>query len=155
MSNEVISTAILTIATVVLVMVMINAIYPEIISAGASIRSTTSTASERIGTDIRIIQVSNTTSNVTVWLKNVGRERIGALELSDLFFGKEGDVRRVNYNQSLAGETWNYTLENGGDTTWDPHETLRVTINKSITSGTYIVKFTVPNGIYTKESFSV
>ncbi len=94
-------------------------------------------------------------TDVDVWVKNVGTSDIVSIERSDVFFGPEDDFYRVTY----SGETapyWNYQLE-GDNSEWKPTVTIKITIHpvSSLSSGTYLVKVVIPNGIFDETTFGV
>jgi len=115
----------------------------------------TTKVSERIESRIDIIQVGDNTTDVDVWVKNVGTADIDSIERSDVFFGPTDNFTRVTY----GGETppyWNYQLE-GNNSEWKPTVTLKITIYlaSSLSPGTYLVKVVIPNGISDQTTFGV
>ncbi len=110
---------------------------------------------DRIKSQIEIVQVADDGNEVFVWVKNVGATRIGPVEQSDVFFGKEGNFSRITYSEAGSPEPcWNYIIEN--DTEWAPTATLKVTIHlaEAPPSGTCFVKIVIPNGISDEHQFS-
>ena len=95
--------------------------------------------------------------DVFIWVKNVGASSIGAIEASDVFFGKQGDFSRIPYIGDAGGSfpRWDYSLEN--DTDWRPTATLKITIHYSapLSSDTYFTKVIIPNGISDEYVFSM
>lgn len=94
-------------------------------------------------------------TNVDVWVKNVGTSDIDSIERSDVFFGPTDNFTRV----TCGGETppyWNYQLE-GSYSQWRPTVTLKITIHlaSSLSSGTYLAKVVIPNGIFDQTTFGV
>lgn len=90
-----------------------------------------------------------------IWVKNVGTSDIVSIERSDIFFGPQDDFERIPY----IGETtpcWDYILE-GGHGQWKPTVTLKITIHlvSPLSSGTYLVKVVIPNGIFDQTTFGV
>ena len=111
--------------------------------------------SDRIESRVEIIQIGDNGTDVYVWVKNVGTSDILGIQRTDVFFGPEGDFYRVEY----GGETppyWEYQLE-GSNNTWKPTITLKITIHpsSSLSSGTYLVKTVIPNGIFDQTTYSV
>jgi len=166
MSEQVISTALLTIASVIAVAALVHTVYPSIMSMSSSFLTATSTVSDRIETDLKIIYVVNQSINLTnVWVKNIGKNSIGysAIEMSDVFFGPEGNFERIPYDNSipLPNNRWNYTIENNNDNNykWDPLETLKITIRKDNIYATsprdYYLKIVLYNGVWDEDHFSI
>jgi hypothetical protein len=114
---------------------------------------------ERMKSRINIVHASSSTDRQTVylWIKNVGTQRITAVDDSDVFFGQEYNFERIPYVDDASGSypSWTYTLEN--DTEWATSATLKITItyNEDPGSGTYYVKFIIPNGISDEYYFSM
>lgn len=142
-------------AGVVASLAIFNGLYPAINQGSGAITSATTKVSDRIESRIDIIQVGDDVTHVDVWVKNVGTSDIDSIERSDVFFGPEDDFYRV----ACGGETapyWNYQLE-GNNSEWKPTVTLRITVHlaSSLSSGTYLVKVVIPNGISDETTFSV
>jgi len=97
----------------------------------------------------------NGTADVDIWVKNVGTVDIDSVGHSDVFFGPEDDFYRVTYGGGTP-PYWDYQLE-GSNSQWKPTVTLKMTIHlaSSLSSGTYLVKMVIPNGISAKTTFSV
>jgi len=159
MTETAITTAIITIASVICVCMLINAIYPAMHRATSSVISTSAKLGERIETSIDIIEEANQSSYEYVWVKNTGASEIAQIENSDVFFGKINDFRRIPFDSTLSvAPCWNYSIDNDdGDNRWDVGETLNITINCStpITAGDYYVKVIVYNGISDEDKFSI
>lgn len=164
MGGETISSAIIMIASVICAATFAAAVFPAIIGASAPVIASTDTLNDRIQTDIKIIHEANNAdgSEGYIWVKNVGNNRIHSnlIEDSDLFFGEEGDFMRIAYNGTIAtSPSWNYQIENTGNTRWEQGETIRITVNMSsdpITSGEeYFVSFILYNGISDNDYFTV
>ena len=99
--------------------------------------------------------MSDNATTVAIWVKNVGTSDIVSIERSDVFFGPEDDFYRVTYD----GETppyWDYQLE-GNNSQWKPTVTLKITIHPAspLSSGTYLIKVVIPNGIFDQTTFGV
>jgi len=132
-----------------------NGLYPAITQSSGAITSATTKVSDRIESRIEIIQVGDNAADVDIWVKNVGTSDIDSIERSDVFFGPTDNFTRVTY----GGETppyWDYQLE-GGNNEWKPTVTLKITIHLAFppSSGTYLVKVVIPNGIFDQTTFGV
>lgn len=145
----------LIIGGVVASLAVFNGLYPAITRSSSAITSATTAVSDRIESRIEIIQVTDNSSVVQVWVKNVGSSDIPSIERSDIFFGPTSNFSRVTY----GGETpsyWDYQLE-GSQSDWSQAVTLRITIHMSspLTADTYLLKVVIPNGISDQTTFSV
>ena len=151
--DKVLVTILLIVAGVVCSMVVVNAVFPMITRTSSAITDSVSRIDDRIKSDIEIIQVSDNSTDVYVWVKNVGTSKIGAIDTSDIFIGPEGDFARIPYGEPGSPEPyWDYILEN--DSSWIPTATLKITIHlESAPSGTYYVKVVIHNGISGEQLF--
>jgi archaeal flagellar protein FlaG len=163
MSGEAISSAILTIASIICAFSFVSVVYPSVISAGDPIISRTNAMGDQILTDIEILHEATATegTEVDVWIKNVGPKGIssGLIPGSDLFFGDAGNFERIPYdrNGSLA-PCWNYSIEQSNDDNWDKGETLRIKLKPAdvpVSGKKYFIKFNVYNGVSEEAYFTV
>ncbi len=163
MSGEAISSAILTIASVICAFSFVSIVYPSVISAGDPIVSRTNTMGDQILTDIEILHETTAAggSEVHIWIKNVGSKGIssGLIPGSDLFFGKAENFERIPYdkNGSLA-TCWNYSIEQSNDDNWDKGETLQIRLKPAdvpVSEGKYFIKFSSYNGASEETYFTV
>jgi hypothetical protein len=151
-------------------MLVFNAVYPAVNRSSSALVGAAAKIDDRIKSQIKIIHATgeldsggswqDTNSDgdfdAFVWVKNVGDSRILDLGQSDVFFGQEGDFSRIPYVDDAGGSFpyWDGQLEN--DSEWGPSATLKVTIHFSTTlsSGTYLVKMAIPNGVSDEHYFS-
>jgi archaellum component FlaF (FlaF/FlaG flagellin family) len=157
--DKAITTALLIVAGVVCMIFVFNSVYPMINRSSDAMVSMAEQVDERMKSRINIVHAANnsTRTEVYLWIKNVGTQRIVNVEASDLFFGQEDKFDRVPYYAD-AGETypqWSFELEN--DTDWATSATIKVTItyDSDPGTGTYFTKFIIPNGISDEYYFSM
>ena len=171
----------LTIAGVVSVLAILNAMFPAIGRGSSAVITVAAKVDDRIKSQIRIVHVtgeldenqdwqdtdSNGDFDVFLWVKNVGASRIVAIKEADVFFGKEGDFSRMPYVDDAGGAKphWTYQLEN--DSEWKSTATLKIAIHYTATCGpapcspaplasdTYFVKVIAPNGVSDEHFFSM
>jgi hypothetical protein len=114
---------------------------------------------ERMKSRINIVHAASnsTRTEVYLWIKNVGTQRIVNVESSDLFFGQEDNFDRIPYYADAGDDypRWNFELEN--DDQWETSATIKVTITYDTDpgAGTYFAKFIIPNGISDDYYFSM
>lgn len=160
----------LTIAAVVTSVVVVNAVYPAVTQGSGSLTSATNRVSERLETQVTIIQATgelnssgawvDTNSDgdfdIYFWVKNVGGSRITNISESDVYVGPVGNFQRIKYTDYASGVKpyWTYSIENG--TEWWTADTIKVTIHYSSTqsAGTHWGKFVAPNGVSHELTFS-
>lgn len=153
MTREVITNALLVIATVVAVSIFTTAMIPSVRDMSNTYYSLTTKLKERVGTDIKIIFVEVTDNSLTFWVKNIGSNRIAVslLNLSDVFIVSN----TTSYHFTLSDSNVSYTIENGdSDNYWEDGETLEVNVSVSLDSGEYTLTFVLYNGIEDSEIFS-
>ena len=161
--DKTITTAILIIISMIMALMLFNIAYPAVIAGGDAINSMANRANERLQSQIVIVHASaeldkdgwwqDTNSNgefeVFVWTKNIGTSRIIGIDQLDVFFGIEGDFKRIPHQKDAGGSYpyWDWQIENATD--WTPTATLAIMIHYqySLASGQYYVKVTTPNGI--------
>jgi hypothetical protein len=157
--DKAITTALFIIAGVVCMIFVFNSVYPTINRSSQAMVSMAEQVDERMKSRISIVHAANSANRTSVylWIKNVGTQRIVAIEASDLFFGPSDNFSRIPYAADAGGNypQWAYTLEN--DTEWQTSATLKVTITYSSDpgTGTYYAKFIIPIGISDEYYFSM
>ncbi|AKB77620.1 hypothetical protein MSHOH_1137 [Methanosarcina horonobensis HB-1 = JCM 15518] len=163
MSGESISSAILTIASVICAFGFVSAVYPSVISAGDPIMSRSDAMGDQILTDIEILHETTGAegTEIHVWIKNVGCKEIssGMITDSDLFFGEAGNFERIPYDENgSSGPGWNYRIEQNGDENWNKGETLLIRIKPvdlPVSGKKYFIKFSTYNGVSEETYFTV
>ena len=157
--DKAITTALLIIAGVVCIIFVFNSVYPMINRSSQAMTSMAEKVDERMKSRINIDHAGNSANRTSVylWIKNVGTQRIVAVEESDLFFGPEYNFERIPHTSDAGGTypQWAYALENA--TEWETSATIKVTITYSSDPGadTYFAKFIIPNGIFDEFYFSM
>jgi flagellar protein FlaG len=161
MADEAISTAILTIATIIAALVLVNAMYPSLYSASGSILSMNNRAADRIKTDLTVLTEwyppGHAADDIALeaWIKNTGSTTVTEKELenTDLFLytGNHESAR-------IPGLDWTPLILNGdGDKSWDPGETMHILVHYNPTgssTGTWKLRMTLPDGVYAEDSFT-
>jgi flagellar protein FlaG len=136
-----------------------NSVYPMVNRSSQAMVSMAEQVDERMKTRISIVHAANSANRTTVflWAKNIGTQRIVAIDDCDLFFGQEGNFQRIPYSSNVSGiyPRWDYNLENY--TEWQTSATLKLTIvfSSDPGAGTYFAKFILPNGISDEYYFSM
>jgi len=163
MSSETFATAIFLITAIVAAAVLVNAFFPIIYQATSTFSESSSSADERLRTDIKIINNYAITPDAKIWIKNIGSARIGtnSINMSDLFIGAEGDfaLAALDLTGSLDDDEWSYRIvQTDGNEYWDPRETLELTVESSSIpsgSGEYVYfSFALPNGVSISQTFT-
>ncbi|ADN36805.1 flagellin [Methanolacinia petrolearia DSM 11571] len=166
MSSETFATAIFLITAIVAAAVLINAFFPIIYQASSTFSESSQSADERLRTEVKVINTyanSSSDPDAEVWIKNIGSARIAKndIDVSDVFFGQEGDFEYLllDISGTIDKGEWSYTvLEDTVNDYWDPRETLRIDINSNKipdTSGQYVYfQFVLPSGVSVAKTFT-
>ncbi len=156
MAKEVITTAILLIASVIAVVAFVNAVIPSVYDLSGSYNSIARNMGDQFKTDIDIIFIYPEATTVTIWIKNVGSSDIPLSQLgySDVFVLSSSGYSNPGF-QAGSNPSWDYTLVNGGGDTWNRGETIKAVINfDSLPSATYQITFFLYNGVSATDKFS-
>ena len=119
---------------------------------------TSTTLGDKISTDVKIIYADKVNeTSIKVWIKNTGDSILFPSNIadSDIFFGDENNIERVNYN--ITGFGWNYNILSEDTSRWRQGETIEIQITLNIpTSGAneYYVSFVTHNGVKTHLYFN-
>lgn len=154
--DKIVVTSLLIIAGVVAAVILYNAVYPAVADSSDALTRRQKQIDERLQSQIEIIHAAPRgaiSDQAWVWVKNVGSQRISAIESCDVFFGPEGDFSRLDCGNG-DGE-WQYEVENGSE--WNPSATLKISVDytEELSEGTrYYVKVTTPNGVSDEYYFS-
>jgi archaeal flagellar protein FlaG len=157
--EKAIATVMLTVAGVVAIVAVLNALMPAISRTSGSLTASADSVDARISTGMEIIHAAGVDGNDTVdtWAKNVGSIAIRPLDRIDVFFGTADNFLRIPYGgPACVAPCWTYTVEN--DTIWNPTATLRLTLtlDYNLAAGTtYYIKVVSPNGISDARFFTV
>jgi hypothetical protein len=149
----------LTIAAIVAIGAVINAVLPSVGRTSGALISTSSVVEDRISSQIEIVHATGQdgSPDADLWVKNTGASTIVPLDRIDVFFGPDGDFQRVPHGDpGCTAPCWEYSIENS--TVWDPTSTLHIIIHASanLAAGTaYYLKVVTPNGIADSKYFTV
>ena len=155
--EKAITTALLMIASIIAAMALINAVIPAATRTSGALITANAAAADRIKTDIEIVHARGNaaTDKITVWVKNIGSQRIIPINASDVILETPdvGDIR-LPYQSGCSSECWDYEVEGSG-TDWEYTVTVKFTISTSVVTGVYSVTVSVFNAISATEDFSV
>ncbi len=102
---------------------------------------------EKLGTEITIIDVSYSPSNVSFVVKNVGKTTLNASRTDLIIDGARIPASRMTRTIATDSDTKNIGL-------WDPSETLLIEANWSLSSGQHEAKLSTHNAVYDTYKFS-
>jgi archaellum component FlaG (FlaF/FlaG flagellin family) len=169
--DKALTTILLVIASLVTVVMVMNAVYPATSQSSSALSSISTRMGDRMKTQTAIVHATgeldqdgvwqDTNSDgefdLFIWVKNIGSTRITNIENSDIFIGSQGDWTRILYKDWTGGAlpSWDYVVENG--TEWIQTNTIMIEVscNSTLQSGEYHVKIIIPNGVSDEYDFSM
>jgi archaeal flagellar protein FlaG len=149
----------LTVAAIVAVVAVVNAVLPSVGRTTGALISTSSVVQDRIASQIEIVHATGQDADpdADVWVKNIGAATIEPINRVDVFFGPSGDFQRIPYGgPGCVAPCWEYTVENATD--FEPTATLAIVVHNSgnLSAGqTYYIKVVTPNGIDDSKYFTI
>jgi len=162
MASEVVSSALLMIATVVAAVALINAVFPSIYGMSGSISTMTHNVDDRMKSDFKFIyETTDQSYNLTAWLKNTGETQIipSRFNSTDVFYGDINGVMKRAVLNATSAPCWTYIIENdNGNGRWDTGETLKVVIQSDeefAPGNRYKVRMVLYNGAFCEDYFTV
>jgi flagellar protein FlaG len=122
----------------------------------------TATAVERdiALTKIKTIYATNSSSSqIQVWVKNIGTNQVTSLDKMDVYFGRLGSSQRISYDSTaMTTPSWNYTNTGASASVWQIKDTLQIDIECGCELSrdvNYAVKVSAPNGVGDDYVFSI
>jgi hypothetical protein len=158
MVQDTISTAILIVAVVIATTVVINAIYPAIMNAAGSVKSTAGDADSRSKTAVTISTYSFSPdyARLNIWMKNSGMVDIVDPAAIRVYYGDDTGAMK-NYHVYLCQLFAVDPLK----TSWGPGETLQISFGDDPAaelphdSGIHRIKVVLPNGATSETTFTI
>jgi archaellum component FlaG (FlaF/FlaG flagellin family) len=162
MATDMISTAIIGIATLIIVFTLVATLFPQVFEIAGSISSTTHFASERIDTSAIVINYDIPATNQLQFdVLNNGKSGIGSSLINKTV--------AYLYNHSMPGylltqevnpsaQYWEYTVTGNGDDEWAPGEVLELRVISpaySFEPGDYKFKLLLYNGAVVQYGFTI
>ncbi len=162
MAQNVITTAILIIATVIAVVALINGVFPAVNKASGSVMSISDASNDRMKSEIVIICESANAADfaMNVYVKNAGTLKIdpARIAMTDIYFGDGTSTVRCNRPGSGV-PTWEYSIMDGNeDGSWDAGETMNILIktdNHDFKNGRQRVTIVLYNGVSAGDTFTL
>jgi archaeal flagellar protein FlaG len=157
--EKAITTIMITIASVVAIMVVVNAMMPTIQRTSTAVAGSASAVDERLKSEIQIIHATGqpNTTIAYAWVKNVGVATVVPVERTDIFFGPEGNFARIPYGgPGCTAPCWEYVVENASD--WEPTSTVRFNLYLTTSLGSgipYYMKIVISNGVSDTRYFTL
>ena len=159
MSDNAVSTGIMSTASIVTTVVVIAAAFTVAAAIGASINSSGQNFANQINTDFEVIAMGNTQAGNSIvygYVKNLGEASVGSFLEMDVFL--DGDYFYLN-SIDTSSYRWNATILNdNGNNIWDPLETIIIRMSfpdgESIAAGSHQISISI-SGITEIYQFSI
>lgn len=158
MASGVMTEAILIIASIVVATSVAGIVMSKVGSFESTFTATSESQKNIMLTKLTIpyaIKNATSTNIVEVWVKNVGIDPVTNPTSMDVYFGPIGSVKRYQYDTSAIDDTWKFkTLP----TIIQKTDAVQIRITESnpgLSAGTYMVRITAPNGVYSDYIFSI
>jgi hypothetical protein len=159
------SVAIITISTIIAASIFAGAAISQLYQFQNVFKEVSQSNQEVLSSSIRIIGESNNFSYIVIWVKNTGRTVFrldgGTVNATywDVFLTfPSGTFKRFPYTPGGSSECWNAQILNdkGSIGVWEKGETLQIKVyTATISSGSYTVRITLPNGVGDEDVFSI
>ncbi|MBM2819383.1 MAG: hypothetical protein HW410_1065 [Nitrosarchaeum sp.] len=150
--------AILIIASIVVATSVAGIVMSKVGSFESTFTATSESQKNIMLTKLTIpyaIKNATSTNIVEVWVKNVGIDPVTNPTSMDVYFGPIGSVKRYQYDTSAIDDTWKFkTLP----TIIQKTDAVQIRITESnpgLSAGTYMIRITAPNGVYSDYIFSI
>ncbi len=151
----IISEGILVIASIVLATALSGAVMSQVGVFQSAFTASTQNQKDITLTMIKVVYATNSSSTqINVWVKNIGVNDITNPTSVDVYFGKLGALRNIPYNTAGPTPYWSYSSVFAS---WQAKNTAQIIINSdtNLQKGvTYQVRITTPNGVSDDYLFS-
>jgi flagellar protein FlaG len=157
MAAGIMSEAILIIASVVIATSIAGVVMNQVGVFQSTFTATTESQKDIILTNVQIVYATNTTtSNVNVWIKNIGVNPVVNANQTDVYFGEINQVTNYPHDPNKLQKTWRWDAPLP-QPIWNLAETHSINITDStIKRGvTYQVTVITPNGVSDEYIFSL
>jgi|BEDMetMinimDraft_2_1075160.scaffolds.fasta_scaffold00158_16 flagellar protein FlaG len=152
MAGEIVSEAILVIASVTLVGILVAGVYFSVSSISSGMSSMSTGLSQRLVTDVKVIYATNTSpTTVVFYVQNIGETEV-YMPFSSVYFGKVYQLQQVGYSAS-SPPSWTSSVS-----VLSPGGTAAVTVtlpSQLQPNQYYEVMFVTQNGYQTDYVFEV
>ena len=158
--EKAITTALLVIASVIATIALTNAVIPAVQRGTGAVLAASSEVAGRVKTDLSIVVASGNTSSteISLWVKNVGVQEVKGADLSDLFLTTPTTIGHIEYSETCASDSpdcWSYAFE-GSATAWIQATTIKITVRlTTLATGQHTIQIVVPNGAMVEKTFSI
>lgn len=143
------------IASIILATALSGAVMSQLGVFQSAFTASTQNQKDITLTLIKVVYATNSSSTqVNVWVKNIGVNDITIPTSVDVYFGKLGTLQKIPYNTIGPTPYWNY---NSVITSWQAKNTAQIIINYDTNlqkGATYQVRITTPNGVSDDYLFS-
>jgi archaellum component FlaG (FlaF/FlaG flagellin family) len=162
MATDMISTAIIGIATLIIVSTLVATLFPQVFEMAGLVRSTTGTVNDRIGTSVTVVNYDlPAPGQLQFDVLNNGQSSLATsvITMSAVYLDNHtmpGNLLARGVNTSV--QYWDFVVTGDGDDQWEPGEMLEVHVvspTYSFAPGDYKLKLLLYNGAVAQYGFTI
>jgi archaellum component FlaG (FlaF/FlaG flagellin family) len=162
MATDIITTAILGIATLIIVAMLVAVLFPQVFEIAGSIKSTTGDANDRLSVSATVVNYDlPAPGQLQFDVLNNGQSSLAPAAINMTVAYLSNHTMPGNILSRGAGTTaqyWDYAVTGNGDDQWDPGEVLVVRVvspTYSFTPGDYTFKMLLYNSAVVQYGFTI
>jgi archaellum component FlaG (FlaF/FlaG flagellin family) len=162
MATDMISTAIIGIATLIIVSTLVATLFPQVFEMAGSVKSISGDANDRIGTSATVVNYDlPAPGRLQFDVLNNGQSGIGtsAINMSAVYLDNQSlPGNLLVRGASASAQYWNYVVSGDGDDEWEPGEMLEVQVVSpayGFGPGDYKLKMLLYNGAAVQYGFTI
>lgn len=157
-----ITTAIIGIATLIIVSTLVATLFPQVFEVAGFISSTSGSADDRLRTSATIVNYDIQASDRLQFdVLNNGQSSLGlsAIDMTVAYlYNHSMPAHLLVQGVAPTAQYWEYTVAGNGDDTWEPGEVLEVRVVSpaySFEQGDYTLKMLLYNGAVVQYRFTI
>ncbi len=159
--SSIVAEGIMLVAVVIASAVFASAIVDRMSQVNEAIKMSMKQQAESMMTKIAIAYATydDATGLFIIYVKNIGKYPILAINKMNVYFGEYGKAQLYTYDVDgmLSPGEWSFIEIDGKKANvWEPGETLEILIyNTTAVSDPCFVKIVTPSGVYAEEEFTI
>jgi len=162
MATDVITTAIIAVAALIILSALLAALFPQIFEVAGSITSVFGTANDRVKTSAVVVNYDQPAAGLLKFdVMNNGHSSMGAAQINQTVAYLNNDTAPMNnlqFGASEGSQYWSYTITGPADGSWDPDDVLEISVanpDGGFASGEYQFRMLLNNGAVVQYRFTI
>jgi archaellum component FlaG (FlaF/FlaG flagellin family) len=162
MATDMISTAIIGIATLIIVATLVAALFPQVFQMAGSIKTTAGTADDRLSVRATVVNYDlPAPGQLQFDVLNNGKASLGmpTINMTVVYLNNHSMPANIlAAGTSSSAQYWDYALTGNGDGQWGPGEVLEVRVVSpayNLEPGDYTFKMLLYNGAVVQYGFTI